>query len=76
MITESISKMENGKAAGTSGVVSEMVNEAGEAGVDMITTLVNQIIVEAIIPAEWEFGSFVNYLRGKEIFQKEQFIGD
>ena len=75
MITESISKMENGKAAGSSGVVSEMVNEAGEA-VDMITTLVNQIIVEAIIPAEWELGSFVNYLRGKEIFQKEQFIGD
>ena len=76
MITESISKMENGKAAGSSGVVSKMVNEAGEAGVDMITTLVNQIIVEAIIPAEWELGSFVNYLRGKEIFQKEQFIGD
>ena len=76
MITESISKMENGKAARSSGVVSEMVNAAGEAGVDMITTLVNQIIVEGIIPAEWELGSFVNCLRGKEIFQKEQFIGD
>ena len=63
MITESISKMENGKAAGSSGVVSEMVNAAGEAGVDMITTLVNQILVEGIIPAEWELGSFVNYLR-------------
>ena len=52
LIRESISKMMNGKAAGSSGVESEMVEAAGEAGVDIITDLVNQSIVEEVIPAE------------------------
>ena len=46
MVRASISKMKNGNAAGLSRVVSEMVKVAGEAGVDMIADLVNQIIVE------------------------------
>ena len=53
MIRESISKMKNGKAAGPSGLVSEMVKALGE-GVDMNTNLVNHIIVDRGIPAEWE----------------------
>ena len=44
--------MENGKAVGSSGVMSDMVNAAGEAWVDMITTLGNMIIVKGVIPAE------------------------
>ena len=46
MVRASISKMKNWNAAGLSRVVSEMVKVAGEAGVDMIADLVNQIIVE------------------------------
>ena len=45
--------MKNGKAAGPSGLVSEMVKALGE-GVDMNTNLVNHIIVDRGIPAEWE----------------------
>ena len=67
--------MESGKAVGSSGVMSEMVNAAGEAWVDMITALVNMIIV-GVIPAEWELSTFVNCLRGKEILQKAETIGD
>ena len=48
MLRESISMMKNGKTAGPSGLGSEMVKVAGQAGVDMITGLVNQIIVGAI----------------------------
>ena len=51
MIIELIHKMKNGNTAGPSGVVSEMVSTEGEAGVDVITDLVNQIIVEGVIPA-------------------------
>ena len=40
MVRESISKMKNGKAAGTSSVVLEMVKSAVEVGFDMITDLV------------------------------------
>lgn len=49
IIWESISKLKNGKAAGPSELVSEMVTSAGEAEIDMITSLTNQIIVEGII---------------------------
>ena len=51
--------MKNGKAAGPSGVVSEMVKAAGKAGVDMITDLVNQIIV-GYFPPEQELSNIVN----------------
>ena len=44
--------MENGKGAGRSGVVPEIVKVAGEAGVDIIIGLVNQIIIKRIIQAE------------------------
>ena len=46
MLRESISKIDNGKAAGLSGVVSEMVKTAREAGAEMMTDIVNQIIVD------------------------------
>ena len=52
--------MKNGKAVGLSGVVSEMVKAAGEVEVNMITDLVNQIIVEGFIPAEWGLSTVVN----------------
>ena len=44
MVREPISKTKNGKTAGMSLVVSEMVKAAREEGGDMITYLINQII--------------------------------
>ena len=44
--------MKNGKTAGLSVAVSEMVKTAGETGVDMIADLVKQIIVEGVISVE------------------------
>ena len=49
---EPVSKMKDGNASGLSGLAPEMVKAAGEAGVDMITDIVNQIIVEGVILAE------------------------
>ena len=54
MVIELISKIRNRKPAVLSNLVSEMVKAAEEAEVDMITDLVNQIIREEVIPAEWE----------------------
>ena len=65
MVRVSISKMKNRKAAGPSTVVSEMTVAVGEAGVDIITDLVNQIIVEEVIPAECELSIVVNCYKGK-----------
>ena len=46
MVRESISNIKNGKTAVLSGVVSEMVKTPREAGVEMITDIVNQITVD------------------------------
>ena len=54
MLKESIIKIKIGKSSEPLGVVSEMVKIAREAGVDVITDLVYQIIVKEVIPAEWE----------------------
>ena len=52
--------MKKGKASGQIIIVSEMVKVAGQAGGDIMTDLVNQIIVEGVIPAEWKLSTFVN----------------
>ena len=65
MVRKSISKMRNGKAAGPSGVLSEMVKATGKAGVGMITDLLNQIIIEGVIPAEWKLRTVINCYQGK-----------
>ena len=65
IVRESVIKMKNGKAAGPSRVVSYMLKAAGEAGVHMITDLVNQIIVERIIPVEWYLNTIINFYNGK-----------
>ena len=49
---EPISKIKNGKVAGPSGIVSEMIKPAKKTGLDLIRDLVNQSIVEGVIPAE------------------------
>ena len=52
--------MKNEKAAELSVVVLEMVKVAGEAGVYMITDLVNLITADGAIPGEWELSTIVN----------------
>ena len=66
IVIELISKIRNRKPAGLSNLVSEMVKAAEEAEVDMITDLVNQIIREEAIPAEWELSTVVKYYKEKE----------
>ena len=45
-VRDLISEIKNGKAAGLSGVVSEMAKTAKEVGVEMVTDIVNQNIVD------------------------------
>ena len=73
-----VSKLRNGKAWGTPCVVLEIIKIAGEAGGDLITNLVNQIIVQGVIPEEWKLNTIVNceIIREKEILWREQTIGD
>ena len=60
MVREAVSKMKKGKAAGPSGVVAEMLKAAGKTGIEMITNLINQIVSEGVIPADWDLSTIVN----------------
>ena len=57
--------MNNWKTEVASGVVSEMLKAAGEADIGMIINLVNHIIIEELIPVEWEISTIVNYYKWK-----------
>lgn len=56
--------MKIGKAA-LSGLVSEMVKSADQAGFDTIPDLMNLITVDGVIPAEWEFRATANSYKEK-----------
>lgn len=65
IIRESIRKLKNGEDTGLLSEVLQMVKVVGEAAVEMITDLVNQIKVEEVIPKKWEFSTIVNCYMGK-----------
>ena len=46
--------MKNGKAAGMSGIVAEMVKASGDTGIELITSLANQIMKDGVIPQDWQ----------------------
>ena len=57
--------MSDGKAAGCSGVVAEMIKASGEAGISLITQLFNTIIAEKKIPSDWDMSIIMNCYKGK-----------
>ena len=64
-VEEAIRKMKNGKAAGTSGIVAEMVKASGDTGIEPITSLANQIMKDGVIPQDWQSSVIVNCFKGK-----------
>ena len=65
--------MKNGKTAGTLGLVSEMVKVTEEAGVGMITDLVNQIIwYTELFQENRNFALLQTIVREKGCFRKRK----
>jgi hypothetical protein len=64
-VQAAIKKMKNGKAAGPSGVVAEMLKAAGEAGTRWVTDVCNSIVREGKIPEDWCKSWMVNVYKGK-----------
>ncbi|XP_057310454.1 uncharacterized protein LOC130648419 [Hydractinia symbiolongicarpus] len=64
-VVEAIRKLKIGKAAGVSGIVAEMVKASGYIGVELITSLANQIIKDGAIPSDWQWSVIVNCFKGK-----------
>jgi hypothetical protein len=64
-VRAAITKAKNGKAAGPSCVVSEMLKASGEVGVEWVTYVCNAVIKDGKIPADWKRSQIVNVFKGK-----------
>src|SRR5208282_3981284 len=54
-----------GKAAGPTGLVSEMLTASGETGVSWLTDIFNAIVKESRIPADWKKSWMISMYKGK-----------
>ena len=64
-VAAAIKRLNIGKAAGPTGVTSEMMNAAGEFGSRWMTDLINNIVKEGCIPDDWRKSILVPVYRGK-----------
>ena len=64
-VLKSLRRMKNGKAAGPSGVVAEMLEAAPDICSKIMADLMNAIIREGKVPADWSDSIIVNLFKGK-----------
>ena len=64
-VQNALKKMKDGKAAGGSGIVAEMIKASGEKGLEAITDLFNNIIQGNTIPSDWDKSIIKNCFKGK-----------
>lgn len=64
MISELINSMVNGRAAGPTGLLSEVVKSAGEAEISIVKGLINQVLIGVTL-VELKLGNFVNCCKRK-----------
>ena len=60
-----MSKMKVGKALGPSGIVLEMIREAGDTGDSIIHDFADAIIRDGKVPSDWEQSFIVCLFKGK-----------
>ena len=65
MVVKAIMKMKNGKPAGPSGIVAEMLKTSGDTGVRLVADLANDMIRNGTIPSDWENSYITNIYKGK-----------
>ena len=64
-VAAAIKGLKIGKAAGPTGVVSEMMKAAGAFGSRWMTDLINNIVKEGCIPDDWRKSILVPVYKGK-----------
>ncbi|MBJ5565719.1 reverse transcriptase family protein, partial [Salmonella enterica subsp. enterica serovar London] len=64
-VEKAIGRMKKGKAAGPTGVVTEMLKASQEVGVQWLTDLSNRIIDEGSFPVDWERSVIIPVYKGK-----------
>ena len=64
-VRAAIAKTQVGKAAGPTGLVSEMLTASDETGISCLTDLFNAIVKEGRIPADWIKSWMISVYKGK-----------
>ena len=65
-ILKALRMMKKGKAAGPTGIVSEMFMADEDCSVEWLTSLCNLIVAQGRIPDDWN-SSILQFSKGKEI---------
>ena len=63
MVAKAIIKRKNGKAAGSSRIVAEMLKASSDTGVRLVADLPNEVIRNGTISSAWE--NSINSIKGK-----------
>ena len=64
-VNDAIQAMKDGKAAGPTGLVGDMLKAAGSWGVKRITEICNLVLKEGCIPKDWELSTLIPLYKGK-----------
>ena len=64
-VDAAIGKMKQGKSGGPTGVVSEMLKDAGETGTLWMTDVCNAVVKDGKIPEDWSRSWMANVYKGK-----------
>ena len=57
--------MKDGKAAGSSGIIAEMLKASGEEGIELIRQLGEAVFSTGTLPSDWEESIILNLYKGK-----------
>jgi len=66
-ISKALRVVKKGKAAGPTGIVSEMFMADEDCSVDWLTSLCNLIVAQGRIPDDWKSSILLPVSKGKEI---------
>ena len=64
MVSNAMSKMKSGKAAGLSGIIIEMVRAGGDRIISCVESLFNQVIYDLGVPGDWNLSYIINLFKG------------
>ena len=65
IVAKAIIMMKNGKTAGPSRIVAEMLKASGDNGVRWVADLANGMIRNGTIPSDWDNSFIINIYKGK-----------
>ena len=64
-VSDTIKKMKCRKTAKSSGIVAEILKASGSVGLEVLAHLMQSVIAEGVLPADWRDSIIVNLYKGK-----------